>query len=304
MSYPREPRTPEPPASPALRREAVAAHLSSSELFAQFREAFEASTGLGLELMAPGDFRASRRRGVPEFCRMLQLTQKTCDACRETHARQQLAAMDCGHTSECFAGMASSSVPVKVKGRTVAYLQTGHVFLGGKNIRQWEVLRRFVARHGLDPESCRNALEAVRIVDPSKYEAAVRLLEIFARQLPDAVARHEVPYPAVEQAVRMVGESIEREWTLSGLARQLNMNPSYLSEMFRKATGQTFTGYLAALRVDKSCRLLASTHLTASEIAFSSGFRSISQFNRVFKSSTGMSPSQYRRSCNFRAAAA
>ncbi len=304
MSRIEDPRSAEATPTRSREQEAVAAHLSGSELFLRFREAFEASTGLALDLLAPGDFRASRRRGVPDFCRALQLTQKTCDACRETHARQQLAAMECPHTSECFAGMASSSVPVKVKGRTVAYLHTGHVFLGGKNVRDWDRLRRFLARHGLDPASCRNALDAVRIVDPSKYDAAVRLLEIFARQLPDAVARNEVPYPAVEQAVRMVGESIEREWTLSGLARQLNMNPSYLSEMFRKATGQTFTDYLASLRVDKSCRLLASTRLTATEIAFSSGFRSISQFNRVFKSSTGMSPLQYRRSCGFQAAAA
>ena len=74
----------------------------------------------------------------------------------------------------------------------------------------------------------------------------------------------------------------------------MNMNPSYFSDVFRKKTGSTFTDHLARLRVEKARTLLESTSLRVSEIAYSCGFRSISQFNRRFKEITGKTPGEIR----------
>jgi AraC-like DNA-binding protein len=73
------------------------------------------------------------------------------------------------------------------------------------------------------------------------------------------------------------------------------MHPSYFSEKFHDRTGETLTNFLAALRVNKARQLLAYTALPISEIAFASGFRSLSQFNRVYKKRTGHAPGEDRR---------
>ena len=59
-------------------------------------------------------------------------------------------------------------------------------------------------------------------------------------------------------------------------------------------TGQNFTAYLNAVRIEKAQALLLETDETVLEIAFSCGYENVSYFNRVFRRQTGYSPLQYR----------
>ncbi len=271
------------------------ASVSQSDLFRQFRGVFENLTGLPLDVLVPGEYRIPD--GAPDFCKMMGLTPGSCGACRDIHAGLQEPGGAGANTVECFAGLTSTSVPVKAQGRAVAFLHTGHVFLGRGGRRNWVKLKKFLRRHGLDPDACEQALQATKCADPSHYESAVRLLEIFAKQLSESLPSRSFgeSYPAVEQAVRMMREDLEQDWTLSRVAGAVKMNPSYFSDMFRKSTGDTFSACLARLRVERACRMLQATKLGVGEVAFAAGFRSISQFNRTFKRLTGKVPGEFRR---------
>ena len=72
------------------------------------------------------------------------------------------------------------------------------------------------------------------------------------------------------------------------------MNANYLSENFKQVTGINFVEYVARTRFATACDLLRNGDLRISEIAFTVGFQSLSQFNRVFKKFSGKSPTQYR----------
>src|SRR5690606_1065132 len=63
---------------------------------------------------------------------------------------------------------------------------------------------------------------------------------------------------------------------------------------FRKATGMTFTDYLARVRVEKVKNLLLNPQRRVSEAAYAAGFQSLSQFNRVFRRIAGESPTVFR----------
>jgi len=225
---------------------------------------------------------------------MMGLTIQSCDACHESHGLLQDSPDGLTKSRECFAGMTSSSVPVHVRGKVVAYLHTGHVFLGRGAKAQWEKLRKFLTKQGLDPEACERALMAAKVTDPGHYQSAIELLEIFSRQLSDSIPLLATEYPDVEKTLRLIREDLEQDWTLSKAAGKAKMNPSYFSDRFRKSTGETFTSCLARLRTERACRLIESTRLGIGEVAFASGFRSISQFNRSFKKITGCSPGEFR----------
>jgi AraC-like DNA-binding protein len=84
------------------------------------------------------------------------------------------------------------------------------------------------------------------------------------------------------------------ELSLGKVARAANTSPNYFSEKFKEATGTTFVSYVARTRFEKAAALLREGDLRVSEIAFATGFQSLSQFNRVFKKSSGKSPTAYR----------
>ena len=72
------------------------------------------------------------------------------------------------------------------------------------------------------------------------------------------------------------------------------MSSFYFCKTFKKATGMTFTDYLARVRIEKVKNLLLNPHKRISEAAYECGFQSLSQFNRVFRKVAGESPTEYR----------
>jgi len=86
--------------------------------------------------------------------------------------------------------------------------------------------------------------------------------------------------------------------SLAQTAAAVNLHPNYFSQRFREVTGQTYTSYLTNLKVIDAKKLLLSSKLSVTEICFASGFTSLSNFMKIFKSHTGMSPRQFVEASN------
>lgn len=83
--------------------------------------------------------------------------------------------------------------------------------------------------------------------------------------------------------------------SLDCLAELVHMSPNYFSKFFKDVMGVTVTAYIARRRVDHACMLLQTTELSMTEISISSGFSTVSHFNKVFKEHTGKTPLPVRR---------
>ncbi|WP_219837842.1 response regulator [Paenibacillus sp. R14(2021)] len=84
------------------------------------------------------------------------------------------------------------------------------------------------------------------------------------------------------------------ELSLQSLSEQFFMNPSYISQLFRKEVGETLTGYIARLRIEYACELLDQDEASIQEIAEKIGYNDYFYFTRLFKKMTGKTPTQYR----------
>lgn len=96
------------------------------------------------------------------------------------------------------------------------------------------------------------------------------------------------------KARRFIQEHSDEELSLTQVAKAVNISPNHLSERFKQVTGGNFVDYIARTRFEKARVLLRSGDLRVSEIAFATGFQSLSQFNRVFRKLSGKSPTEYR----------
>lgn len=97
------------------------------------------------------------------------------------------------------------------------------------------------------------------------------------------------------KTTREAGWWRDADLSLERLARHLGTNTAYLSRAFNSGLGQNFSEVIAGLRVTDVKHVItedASRDLL--DIALSAGFSSKSSFNRVFKSQTGETPSQFR----------
>jgi AraC-like DNA-binding protein len=153
----------------------------------------------------------------------------------------------------------------------------------------------------LDMKSAEEAYFQTRVVTRPQYESILRLLVIFAQHL--AVLSNQLMMesghaenPAIARARAIIAEKHATELSLTEMARAVNMSAFYFCKTFKKATGMTFTEYLARVRVERVKNLLLNPNTRVSEAAYEAGFQSLSQFNRVFRHIAGESPSEYRDS--------
>jgi AraC-like DNA-binding protein len=72
------------------------------------------------------------------------------------------------------------------------------------------------------------------------------------------------------------------------------MDASYVSDLFKKKTGQTMTQFLQRIRVEASIRYLMDTRLTIQQIAEKCGFANDNYYIKVFKQWTGKTPGKFR----------
>ena len=86
--------------------------------------------------------------------------------------------------------------------------------------------------------------------------------------------------------------------TVQALASQLNMSPSYLSDMLRALTGQNAQQHIHLRLIEKAKELLSTTNLTVSEVAYQLGFEHSQSFSKLFKTKTRYSPLEFRQTFN------
>lgn len=86
--------------------------------------------------------------------------------------------------------------------------------------------------------------------------------------------------------------------SLAALADTFYISPYYLSHQFKDVTGYTVVQYIQLTRVKNAQYLLLNSDMKITQIAESTGFSSFSQFNRVFRKFSQMSPSDYKISAH------
>jgi AraC family transcriptional regulator, arabinose operon regulatory protein len=86
----------------------------------------------------------------------------------------------------------------------------------------------------------------------------------------------------------------EEDYDSGKLAGHMNLNYSYLSAAFKKLTGRSILEVHTKLRMNRAIELMRTTSMPITEISERLGYRNPFYFSRVFRKTTGESPSAYR----------
>ncbi|RKX75858.1 MAG: hypothetical protein DRP87_13520 [Spirochaetes bacterium] len=100
----------------------------------------------------------------------------------------------------------------------------------------------------------------------------------------------------LHKALDYIKKNYMKKISLSDVAENAHISPSYFSKVFKDEMRCNFNTYLNRVRVNMSKKLLLDPELSLVEVAMRSGFEDQSYFTKVFKKITGLSPGKYRES--------
>ena len=97
-----------------------------------------------------------------------------------------------------------------------------------------------------------------------------------------------------EKVIAIIQQDYDKDLTLEECAVRLHYNANYLSSVFRKETGASFSEYLTRYRLNVAKRWLDESDWTVKEIAERLRYTNPQNFIRSFRKWEGMTPGRYR----------
>lgn len=131
----------------------------------------------------------------------------------------------------------------------------------------------------------------------SLYVSKAYLQLILARTIPylELVRNQSLDsYDLAHRIVNYISLNFREPLSLDILAIELGISRYYLSRIFSKKLNSNFNDYVNNIRVSYASTLILTTDMSITQICDDAGFNSLRTFNRVFKESFHMTPSEYR----------
>ena len=99
----------------------------------------------------------------------------------------------------------------------------------------------------------------------------------------------------VKKTIKYIQLKYSEALHMDDIAEACGLNRSYLSRLFKEATGQSVQQYLITYRLKKATELMKETNLSLQDISLAVGYTDIFTFSKAFKKNFGTSPSNYRK---------
>ena len=99
----------------------------------------------------------------------------------------------------------------------------------------------------------------------------------------------------IRPALTYIKEHYKEPVSIRQLSDSVHLSQSYFMNQFRRYVGFSASEYISHYRINYACKKIADSESSISEIAFDSGFRNLSNFNRHFYRIMGCTPMEYRK---------
>ncbi len=235
------------------------------------------------------------------FCNVAKTTKKGHNLCIKCKA---VSVMKCVRIKEpyvgrCFLGVRQVIYPVIHDGTLVCIIYIGNTMMesDGEDIRRRTGLMQ--RRTGVLAEKLHREVSSLEVLQSREecFAAAQIVRDVILSVLNE---KKTVLPPAKSHIVSSVAEYCNQYYSsnlkLSLLAKTYFINPDYLSKLFKREIGCSFSDYLNRIRVERAAQLVRTTGKKIIEIAFEVGYESDTYFIRRFKRVFGITPNEYRNS--------
>lgn len=133
----------------------------------------------------------------------------------------------------------------------------------------------------------------LNIIDPNnnlEYLLAGDLMHLYGTLLRPQKQRQD----HIQRAIEYINANFTEELTIQMIADHVGLNRDYFARLFKRKTGKTAQQQLLHVRLNEAHRCLY-LDMSVKEAALRSGFKDVSNFSKLFKQRTHVSPKQWKK---------
>lgn len=150
-------------------------------------------------------------------------------------------------------------------------------------------------RHGKPiPSAIRREFLPMSLTRYPDVQSMSDALVEYGLELHDELISLERKRDVVWKVVEYIEQHYSEDLSLTSLAEEFFLAPTYLAKCFKDKTGSSVMQYLEGYRMQRAQELLRSSGLSISEIALKSGYNDSNYFTRSFRKYADMTPREYR----------
>lgn len=99
----------------------------------------------------------------------------------------------------------------------------------------------------------------------------------------------------IRLACDYINKNYEKKIKIEDISTLIGMTDSSFCHFFKKRTQKSFIDYLNEVRIGHAAVQLIETTKTISEVCYNCGFNNVSNFNRIFRTKKGLTPTEFRK---------
>lgn len=233
------------------------------------------------------------------FCELMNSApegHRRCLECDRLALEKCMTGETDAYDYRCHAGICEHILPIRYNGKPFAFLIFGQMLDESPLEEQWKNTEALLDWYGGDMNALRESFGEFRRVSNEEAKAFAEIVAAFASYIQlDNISRGS----ECDES-QLLAQYLDRHFmeplSLSDIASALGMGTTKLCGLAKQLSGgKTVTQLITVRRVEAAKNLLHTTGLPISRVAEQVGFSDYNYFTRVFKSVTGITPTQFRK---------
>lgn len=232
-----------------------------------------------------------------DFCKLMKSCPKTRRKCNYADRR---SFTECEKQNsliiyKCHAGLVEAVIPLHENEKIIGYLMFGQITDNLDKRNLYSKITFLAEKYNLDINALNQGIANIPYKSNEQIHAAAKIMEactsyIIYKEL--ITLENDKIFDAAKTYIE---KHLNEDISIEQLCKELQIGRTKLYDIFRNELKMGISKYILRQRMHKAKKLLKTTDLSISEIAYNVGFSDYNYFSRVYKKIYGKSPKYYRK---------
>ena len=198
-------------------------------------------------------------------------------------------------TYTCHAGIVETITPIFLEGVLIGYVIFGGLKDVEKEFSNENKVKKACETYGLNYLEFLSYYDKIPSFTRNQLDAYLEILKLCIKNI--LSEKLLIPNPSLfsTKIINYLQNNFDKQLKIRDLCDVFNVSESTLYKIVKQTTNKTVNEYITYLRLEKAKRLLSSTDLPISEIAYQVGYVDYNYFIRVFKKHEKLSPLKFKK---------